>query len=336
MKVLPPLSTALFVGSVVFGLVFVPISYSQVQIDMSAAYNYDAVGTADEVSWSSAANFPGQNRRLSDTIGNHSLSSAGANNTTRSYVNQASAGAGKTGLPDSGALGGYAISQNFQNGNATDGFVPALNAARVTATATSSSLTTQSLTVTLTALQQTNYESFNILFLAGRSGSSGNYQTIITANYADFSSSIVYDSGLFTATAASQPGGSLGNAGVPTLAGGDGGGFATSTDSSGLVTNVLTTTSQIRSAGSAGSNTAYSLIDGNAGSSIWELVSPIALDDSRVLQSLTFSLSASNNGRFNDLTIFGINATAVPEPATTVLIGLGLSVVLFRRRRCQM
>lgn len=303
-----------------------PAGATLVQLDISDSFNYDAVGTSAEIAW---ANTQPGNHRLLDTVGDHDLFS------TRAYVNQASVSNPNTGLPDSGALAGFAISQNFQNGNGVDGYTPALNIIRLATRPNSSTLVTDSITLSLDALQQTNYASLDVLFIQNRSNASGNFQTVITANYADASSAVIYDSGLFASSGANQPGGTMGNAGVNTLAGGDGGGFLIGNDGSGFVQNAIVTSTSIRSAGSAGSGSAFSVIDNNVSSSIWHLSNPLTLDESKVLESITFAVSSGVNGRQNDLFIFGVNATAIPEPTTTaMLLGvLSLGVVFAVKRR---
>ena len=280
--------------------------------DISASYNYDAVGTADEI----AANPPGL---LSNNMGDHGLD--GYNQ--RCYTNLDSV-SGAVALPDGGVLGNYSISSAFDNG--TDYLTKEDNAVAVE---TDNSASVFSQTITLPPSEQGNYTGFNILFVSSRDGNNSNYRSWITATYTDSTSTIVVDTGT---GGGSGPGGTFGGAGR-----GSQGGLLNLTDNYTFVNQAPGTGETVGSNLVLGmdrlvaiSGSSSAIRSGDA--AIWEFSSPIALDMGGTLESLTVNLQRAGVNRNHSLYILGITGT-IPEPATATVLGLGCLGLLCRSGR---
>ncbi len=285
----------------------VPGFAALVPLDLSAAVHYDGVGTQNEINA-----HPGTTLNLT-SLGDHSLFPGEAN---KSYTNQGSISGTGVALPDDGKIGSYQLVNQYDNG--TDYLTKANNIIRINARGTTSSAV-----VTLAPDEQQQYENFNFLFVSVRSSNAGfNVRSWITATYTDGTSEIVLDTGMVT-TEANTPGGTFGSAGI-----GGQGGWKSHVDSDPSVKLALAMT---HIAGIAGSPARSVIREETAG--LWEMAEPIALDSTRTLESLEFSVYSSGSTRDNHLLIFAISATPVPEPATAALVGLAAPAVLLRRRR---
>lgn len=303
-------------------------SASPVPLTMTSALNYDIVGTLNEVSY--ANTFSG-NRTLNHILGQHTTTVS----LYRTFTNQASVPSSAPALPDDGLItapgGNYQISTAFEQ-KVGDDYVASSNVLRVIAQATNSSLLTQTATITLLPDEQKQYDDFNFLFFQARGNANGSFRTVIQVTYTDATTETVFDTGLYVSSGASSPGGTLGNAGI------QGGGLLSATDTNTDVEHVLTSSST-RNTGSTGSNNAATIVDTAVSNrvNLWQMAERLDLDETKILESITFSVSASNNGRANELVIFGLNATPytdpVPEPATLGALLMGGAALLGRRRR---
>jgi|GEM_PF-980712 len=271
-------------------------------LDMSAALNYDAVGTANEISWISSGH-PTGNRRLSDVLGDHNLGNSGRALTTTASLSSASA------LPPYGVVGNY-MAPFIYDKTSSGQYVASPTCLRIIASAFGSTTVTTTGTVTLLSGQQLNYSNLNLLFVQNRSTSAGTFRTLITATYTDGTTTVL-DTGSIT-VAANAPGGTLGSAGVAGQ-----GGLSIGTDTNAAVTNVFTSPYGVTTTGAPGNFS--SVIDPAVGSNLWQLTTPLALNTSKVLKSVAFQVQAAQAGQWNELAVFGLCATPVscpPPPAS--------------------
>lgn len=275
-----------------------------VQFDLSGSFDYDAVGTQDEVS----TNVPDNGNFLSLSMGEHDLGNR------RALSNQGSVTSG-TALPDDGVIadGKYQISTIFDNG--TDFLTPVDNTTELAAEGTG---TVDTLAFTLAPEEQGRYTSFNFLTNSKRDASKGGYRTWVEAVYSD-GTVIVVDTGL--SDGADTVRGSLGNNNVSRDA-----------DPTTFVNQAPDTSNtvglnnaQVMDRGLSQAGSTQSVRSGTFG--IYEVdydamnvgVSDIPLDGDRTLEGLNFNIRSAGVNRDQSLYIWAISATPVPEPGAYAL-----------------
>lgn len=299
------------------------VAHAQVYtpFDISANYNYDAVGTPDEI----AVQAPdGVNAyTLADRLGNHSIGNKLA------FAPETTPGAGNA-LPYDGSLlgGKYTISTAFDNG--TDFLTKSNNTVLVQGDNTNP---TQAITFTLPVGQQAQYDAINMAFVVQRSSNASGYSSQITVTYTDASSEVI----------------------MLTNAIGDGstqrGTFGSNNFSLADDTYSFTNEAPLRSETVTLSNVAYfpnrylglsgsgasqrSEIRSTDDTAIWEFADDIDIDSSKTLESITVQLTRGGVNRNNSLYVFGVTGVVIPEPQTYALVaGLGcLALAAIRRRR---
>lgn len=276
-------------------------------LNINAALNYDAVVTSEEISY--ANTHPTTSKAVNVVLGQHSVKTAGGS-SGRCYVSQASLTTG-FGMPSNGVVDGFQCATTYGN---VAGNAPVPNVVEISVTSTGTTAQA-SQTITLPASQQKPYSDLGILFCQSRSNSSSTagYRTAVSVTYTDESTQTLFDTGLVPVAANNTPGGTLGSAGVNGV-----GGLESASDSSSAV---ALSTSFNRGATVSGSGTsAYT----NIGSTtltrnLWKPALPWALNSGKSLKSVTFTLAASTNGRFNSLYLFAMSATpAAPANALYV------------------
>lgn len=290
-----------------------------VEFDISSYVDYDGVATSNEMT----ANVPINGNYLKDSVGDHDISNR------RAYANQGSVGSG-TALPDTGTLTGaggrtYSISSTFDNG--TDYLTPADNMIHLRA---DNSTASDSVTITLSGANQQQYSDFNLAFVSRIDSTANNYRSWITATYTDASSAIVVDTGLSGGVA----GGSFGLTNLEQSSSAYT--FTNVAPGTGGIIGITPVLTMNRFLGQSGSTN--SIRSGTA--SVWEFDSSIALDTTKILESLTITVNrggGSTSNRSQDLYVLGITGTSftpIPELSSLMLfITAGACSVLILRRR---
>lgn len=294
-----------------------------VQFDLSSYYNYDGVGTQNEIS-AVAGDTPitGTADTLSEHLGDHNI----INNLA--FANQASVPGGQTALPNDGILvvGGeskYQLSTAYDNG--TDYLTKSNNVLRIVANNTTP---TQIQTITLAPGDQGQYQSFNLAMTVQRAASASTYSSQITVSYSDATTAVVM---LTNDGVGDVPRGTFGsnNFGLTS----DAYTFTNEAPGTGETvsfSNVLASTYYQGLSGSSPSQVT-SIRSGTA--SIFEFGSDIPLDSSKVLQSIEIQLTRGGSNRDNNLFVWGISAQAIPEPGSVSLLACGGLLLLLLRRR---
>jgi hypothetical protein len=285
---------------------------------ITAACNYDAVGTQNEITY---ANTKTGNHRLTDILGGHNLAQAGMALTSTASLSSGTA------MPPYGVIGNYAGSFAYDK-NSSGTYSASSNCVHLIASATSSTTVSASITIPLTSTvtdasgghsvnEEYNYNDLNFLFVQCRSTGAGTYRTIISVTYTDGTTATLKDTGAVT-VAANGAGGTIGSAGI-----GGQGGLNNSTDTDTSVTNEYSSPYGVVTTGTSGSYS--SVISSTAGSNLWQMTTPLALTSSKVLASVTFQVQASQAGMWNELTVFGMDADLTPytpppasDPAATL------------------
>lgn len=325
-----------------------------VQLDMSSAFNFDAVGTPLEVTYGNANKV--DNPRSAD--------SADISGAVMDALAPSAAGGGNHAIPNAGSIGGRAysstalpVSGQYISGDRTyqlsttwdDGTTGAtkvnnsiyLNARTAGTVDYATGLTytsTRSVTLTLTAAQQQKYSDINFVLVSNRGTTNAAYETWITAMYTDSTSVDIYDSDStsgYTGVFYTTVGGTIGSGGIGTQ-----GGFLNPTDTNPTLTNVSSSNTFLSYSGNingGGTHVISAQITTDTSAPIdtvnlWRFTEALALDPTKTLQSITFNTYSSANSN-NNLVIFAASATAAPEPASMALAALSGLGVLARRRR---
>ena len=289
---------ALSIWLCLFGTVLLAgrsLANTPMALNMTGLYNYDAVGTSNEITYAT-----GKNQTLATAIGGHNLANAG-----RAFTNTDSLSSG-TALPRYGVIANTYTDAFVYDTKSGSTYVSTPNALRIIATATSSSTVSATTTVTVNSSEQINYNNLNFLFVQNRSTGAGTYQTTVTITYTN-GTTVVKDTGAVT-VAANAAGGTFGSAGVNGQ-----GGLSNATDTDTTVTNEFSSSYGVVTSGSV------STISSTAGSNLWQLTTPIALTTTLVPKSVTYTVTASGTGNWNELVVFGMAATptyCAPPPAT--------------------
>ncbi len=285
-----------------------------VQLDMSSAFNYDAVGTANEIAF---CNTQAGNHRLSDVLTQHSMQWSSL------YLGDDPTGLPADGLVDGGNFEiGKGLARRYDSADWKPNDPPMTKVHNCALVTTNNS--TGSVQVDLTAGDQRTYSDINFLLNGRRHSDAGKtYTAKVEVKYAADAAWHTVWSASGTAT-----GGSFTSGGV-----GGQGDWHNATDSDptwalGFVSD--------RHMGAAGSDpNRYSNIR-NEDRYLWKFSSNLLLDETQVLES--FKLTTSTNGvnRQNDFWLFAASANEfipppIPEPAGLGLVGLAL-LALKRRR----
>ncbi len=313
----------LFLPFAIASVLTAPGSASVIHFNLDSVFDYDIVGTANEDSAT------GGTKVAYSALGDHNGNRAASWQTPVAYVDQASAdaivGAGSTAWPTNGLIAGgkYQLSTAFDNG--TDYLTPVDNAISFQSNF-GNSINDISKVVTLSLAEQQQYTWVNVVFTAYKqSNHSGGFQSSILAEYTDGSTEMLVDTGLQTGD-----GGTFGGALVL------GGGITNSTDDHTFANQapnypgtiganlVLGMDARLASAGIAAGT-----------ASLWEFDTNLAVDSTKVLESLTIRMRAPNDSANRDGSLFvmAISGNAVPEPATMGLLLLAGAVALGAARR---
>ncbi|MGE9290879.1 MAG: hypothetical protein ACQKBT_07805 [Puniceicoccales bacterium] len=293
------------------------------QVDLSSYLNYDGVITQNEINYASANHASGSNYRVGQIIGENNMKNGQA------YTDDGSAGAGDA-LPSDGIIGGgkYQISTAFDNG--TDYSAPSSNLVRIVG---DSSTPSETLTMVLDGSEQGQYSGINFAFVTYNGGSSTSYRSTISVTYTDATTDVIL---LTQGTSVGGLGGGLFGADN----------FANATDSTSFtneapgtgetvtLNNLITTIDYAGITGSSSANSQRSLIRSGP-TSIWEFSEDLALDSSKVLESISITIKSGGTNRASYMNVFGTTLVAVPEPsAYASILGLvGLTLALSRRSR---
>lgn len=283
-----------------------------VSLDISSAFNYDAVGTQAEIAY--ANTFAGQDHTLMDILGNHDM------RYRHTYL-----GDHADGLPADGIIDGG----NFELGrgldrryDTADADAKQNNVIRVAA----NTRETNSAEVFLAPAEQQRYTNINFAFASQR------YKLETSKSY-DFTASVeakyVGDSDWYTVWS------SVGGSKVL------GGSFGTGTASGGVLNWqtgtdtpewALAHTTTLRCGSTGGAGDRSSVVRTEA-TYIWKFADNLALDSTKALEGFRVSVGTTGANRNNVVNVFAASATPVPEPATITMTVLGLGAVASRFRR---
>lgn len=305
----------------VLALAAATASAQTVQFDLSSSFNYDGVGTQNEVT----ANVPANGNFLVNSLGDHSI-----NGNNRSLSNQGSVTSG-TALPDDGVIGGgkYQISTVFDNG--TDYLTKVNNTTQLAAAGSGTVVT---YTYNLTPEEQGQYTSFNFLSNSQRDASATGYRSWVEAVYSD-GTVILIDTGL--SDSGDLVRGTIGNNNVTK----DSDTYTFLNTAPGATNTVGVSNAYVMDRGLSQSGSTQSVRSGTFG--IYEVdydaltvgVTDIPLDPGRTLEALNFNIRSAGVNRDQELYVWAISATPVPEPATYALLfaAVALGVAIRRRSR---
>ncbi len=309
--------------SLAFAATVPPMSaVTYTQVDLSAHYNYDGVGTQDEIDYAATQQDGVNPYKLSDILGNHSLSNAQA------YTPESSPGAGD-GLPLNGSLAGgkYVISTAFDD--SASGFsIASPNLVLIQANNTNTTITK---TFTLSLAEQGQYDAFNLAFAVQRSANANGFTSEISVSYTDASSEVVLLTTHSNVPSTDAVRGVFGSNNFQLIS--DSYTFENEAPDGGTISlsNLVATTDYLGLTGSGASQ--RSLIRSGT-SSLWEFSQDLSLDSSKTLESITIELTRGGVNRDSNLFLAGATLVVIPEPGTSMLVAsAGFCTAMLRRRR---
>ncbi|NLF32399.1 MAG: PEP-CTERM sorting domain-containing protein [Planctomycetes bacterium] len=299
------------VTMVVAALCAATASAAMQPLTISSAFNYDAVGTVEEIAYCNT--FTGVDHQLTNILGQHSM-----------YSGQTYLG-GDGGLPADGIIdgGNFEVGRGLTSRYATAAADAAQsNIIRLRA----NSRETLSAEVVLPAAEQQRYSAINFAFSGERykfeASKVTHYTASIEVRYAgDSAWHVLWLSTGDNATLGGSFGTGNGTSGLSS--------WDKNTDTADWAV-VHATEKRCGTAGSSGSR--YSNTKAGA-TYLWKFANDLPLDGSKTLEALRISVSTDGVNRPTGVNLFAASAVPVPEPATAGLLALGAAGLIFRRRR---